>query len=119
MKRVKHLKTMLSELHAKKQSGQLLKDEEKIKQLIEREIHDAERKHNQAITNYVILFAIALLVLTIIYIYYPALPLYVVVTNILIAIMVFAVGLYLLSCGYKREIKDYITIEEHLDDLKK
>jgi Flp pilus assembly protein TadB len=119
MKHVKPLKAMLSELHAKKHQGHGLKEEEKIKHLIERELHDAQVRHNKAVRNYIILFSLALLLLTVIYIYNPNLPMYVIIINILIALVVFIVGIYLISSGYKRDIKDYITIEEHLDDLKK
>lgn len=119
MKHTKSLHHMMKELHAKKHSNEDYSDSEKITHIIEKEIHSAQKRHDRAVRNYIIFFAIALLLLTIIYIYYPKLPSYVMIINIILALCVFAIGVYLIHSLYKREIKDYISIEKHIDKLKR
>jgi Flp pilus assembly protein TadB len=119
MKHVKSLHNMMHELHAKKQKKEKLHESEKIKHIIEKEIHDAHKRHSKAVRNYVIFFSIALLLLTIIYIYNPLLPTYVMFINIFLALFVFGLGVYLIHSLYKREISDYTQIEKHIEKLKR
>ena len=119
MKGVRHPRQVLHSLHERKQRKQSFSSAEKIKVLIEKELHTAQSKHDRAVRRYVASFSIALVILTILYLYYPQIPKIIIVINLLAALGLFFFGLSLLSNGYKREISDYLTIEEQVEKLRR
>lgn len=119
IRKVKTHKEILNDLHRKKLNNSKLTSKEKIINTIEQEISDAKVKHDKAIHLYVILFILALVLVTSIYAFYPQLPQLIFVSNILIAIIIFVIGIIFLNDGYKREVKDYMIIEEQIENLKR